>query len=249
MGRIKKGVLVLRDYKIKPASAEKFGYRHDLVDWLNRAQTGSRQDRDAAKRVGTLIVRMNDAALRFSSSWEKYTNWRLSGTEEACWGSPVPESARIHFTSLRRISPDYKPDVDLYPSWNSDKWQLGFYCDVPSGEGNQIRTRWGGEDDDNPEIQAVTAIVHIALDGQLGTIRQCQVGNCGRWFLTKDDPRVRCCPDHDVDDLRKGTQERRKQVSAAAKRARERVKAEDEQYWSRQRRDKLVKRGRRRAEN
>ncbi len=248
MGRIKKGVLVLREYKMKPASKEKFGYRHDLVDWLNRARRGSSYDRDAAKRVGTLISRMNEAALRLSNSWRKYMRWRVSGTEEACWGSPVPDSARIHFTSLRRVSIDYKPDVDLYPSWNNDKWQLGFYCDVPSGEGNQIQTRWGGESDDNPESQALEAIIFIALDGQLGTIRQCQVGSCGRWFLTKDDARVRCCPDHNVDDLRKGTQERRKQVTAAAKRARERVRAEDKEYWARRRRDKLVK-SRHRAES
>jgi hypothetical protein len=248
MGRIKKGVVVSREYKVKPTSGQRFGYRHDLVDWLNRARTGPARDRETAERVGALIAGMNDAALRFSSSWKKYMSWRLAGTEDACWGTPVPESDRIYLKTLRGVSPDYKPEVDLKPSFDGDKWELVFHCDVPSGEGTQIQARWGGESDDNPESQAIEAIIFIALDGQLGTIRRCEVGSCGKWFLTKDDPRVRCCPDHDVDDLRSGTEKRNSQVKAAAKRARTRAKAEDEQYWTRRRQKNLV-RPTRRAKN
>jgi hypothetical protein len=49
-----------------------------------------------------------------------------------------------------------------------------------------------------------------------------------------------------VDDLRKETAKRKKQVSAAAKRARERAKTADEEYWGRRRRlgDKHVRPGR-----
>jgi hypothetical protein len=83
----------------------------------------------------------------------------------------------------------------------------------------------------NPECQAVNAVVFIALEGRLGTMRRCEIECCERWFLTKDDPRVRCCPDCDVDDLRTGTAKRKKQLSVAAKRARDRAKAADEEYW------------------
>jgi hypothetical protein len=232
MGRLKKGVLLLRgSAEGKSTSGEQFGDRRDLVDWLNRAQTGPTRDREAAERVGALIGAMNDAGLKFFRSWKQHTEWRLSGSKAANWGWPAPESARIHISSLRGLSPDYEPEFDLLPSFDGKKWKLVFHCDVPSGDGVQIRARWNGESDENPESQAIEAIVYVALDGQLGTIKRCEVANCRQWFLTKDDPRVRTCPKCTVDDLRRGTPARRRQISEAQKKAREREKRANEKYW------------------
>jgi len=83
------------------------------------------------------------------------------------------------------------------------------------------------------ELLAVEAVIHSALEGRLGTIKQCQVGSCNKWFISRDDSRRRCCPDHNADDLRKGTPKRRKQIVAAAKGARERAKSADEKHKAR----------------
>jgi hypothetical protein len=249
MGRVKKGVLMLREYLNGKSMifGEDFGDRYDLIDWLNRASKGPSRDRKAADRVGTVIRGMNEAAVKFSRSWNQYMDWRLSGTEEASWGSPAPKSLRIYLNSMRGISPRYKLEFDLSPSFDGDKWKITFHCSAPSGKGTEIKARWDGESDENPESQAIETVVVIALDGRLGTIRQCEVGACGKWFLTKADSRIRCCPEHNVDDLRSGTEERKKQNKEAAKRARDRQRDEDERQWIGSREAGFAGPGRRRA--
>ena len=251
MGRLRKGVSMLEKYVDAGLTVfgEKVGDRYELVDWLNQALQGPARDRHAAERVGSLIGGMNDAAMVYSRSYQEYTRWRFSGTKEANWGSPVPESARIHIRSLRGISSSYKPEFDLLPSSEGDKWEFMFHCDAPSGDGSKILARWPGESDENPESQAVEAVVLIAVNGRLGTLKRCQIGSCGKWFITKDDPRIRWCPDHDTDDFRKGTPERKKQVNAAAKRARDRAKIEEQKHWRRSRANQFLKPGTRRAKD
>ena len=103
--------------------------------------------------------------------------------------------------------------------------------EAPSGKGRELPL-WG-DGHRNPELEAVEAVIHIALDGQLGTIKRCY--ECAQWFLTKNDFRVCWCPEHDVDELRKGTAKRIEQVKAAAKRARDRERDEEEKYWQEER--------------
>jgi len=204
---------------------QKVGYRHGIVLWLNRALSRTPADRKAAERVGALINTLNyDTATRLASD---------NVIPDAVNANPGKTSPL--YKSLKEIAPHYKFGIDLYP-WDGAKWELSFNCvKVPSGNGDKLRARF----DDliaqdgicNPESLAVEAVIHTALEGLLGTIRRCKVAGCGKWFLTKDDPRVRCCSDHNVDDLRKGTVERKKQVSEAAKRARKRAKTEDEEHW------------------
>jgi hypothetical protein len=78
-------------------------------------------------------------------------------------------------------------------------------------------------------------------------MKRCEVRSCGKWLLTKDDPRVLCCTDHDFDDLRKGTPKRKQQVNAAAKRARKRAKIEEAEYFKRLHGNEPYKPARRRA--
>jgi hypothetical protein len=236
MARLKKGYLVFRDIPPEHSSPKserrKVGYRHVLVDWMNRALLGTAADREAAERLGALIKGMNDCnTSRWSDSKKAWIPKRRNNN---------PDGFTVGLKSLSQQAPWYKFTIDLSPWLDGIKWFLVINCEeAPSGDGHDLRARW--EDGvRNPELEAVEAVVHIALDGHLGTIRRCEVGSCRKWFLTKDDTRVRCCPDHDVDDLRKGTLERKKQVNAAAKKARDRDKAEDEQHWNRQKvKDKL----------
>ena len=199
---------------------------------------------DSASRksstVGKLLSDMNQSQVQHSGNRKKYLEWRLSGTEEGSWGWPVPESLRWSIRSMQAIAPDYKLSFDLYPSPAGEtKWHLALNVDA-SGDGSQIQQRWSGESDQNPESQAVFAVVLLALRGILGSVKQCEVPDCGYWFLTKADPRVRCCPVHDVDDLRKGTKDRREQLRAAARRAREREKANENSTGNRLRKRRGV---------
>ncbi len=159
---------------------------------------------------------------------------------------PGPDAPHHGIEGFLKIASSYELEFDMYPQ--GKKWLLICRCmKAPSGqvyrEGGaapELGVRWSGQDSMcNPEGMAVDAVVLTALDGLLGTIRQCNV--CDEWFLTKNDPRVHYCPDHDVDDLRKGTPERQKQVNAAAKRARERAKAADEEHWEQRRLRKSVR--------
>lgn len=257
MGRLRKGIWVFNDasgeYDSPGIDGRTVEYRNVLVDWLNRAFAGASADREAAERVSALGENMNENTADYLKSVDL---WKAEGKPQAL---PFCKTFREIASAF-----DYELELDLAPRHGSTKWHLAFHCvAAPSGDAygrwqflnekgqdpQPLTEKWPGVPKRfNPECQAVNAVVFIALEGRLGTMKRCQVGSCRKWFLTKDDPRVSCCPDHSVDDLRKGTPERRKQVSAAAKRARERVKAEDQEYWSRRRRDKLVK-GRHRAQN
>ena len=247
MARLKKGIWVFNDASGEFDSPGVEGctikYREVLVDWLNRALFGTLEDQRAAERIGAVINKMNENAVAYL---ETVNSWQLEGGGKL-GVFPFCET-------FQAIAPSYKLEVDLCPRDGSKKWQLAFRCvNAPSGEACERRDEmheiWPAVPKYiNPECQAVDAVVFIALEGRLGTIGRCEAGSCRKWFLTKDDPRVRCCPEHDVDDLRRGTPERKKQVNGAAKRARERAKAEDEKYWTRRREDKLARPSRRRAE-
>lgn len=260
MGRLKKGIWVFNDASGEYASPGVDGrtirYRDVLVDWLNRALSGPPADRDAAERIGALMKNMNQNTNEYLKAVD---SWNAEGG---------PKLGFVPFCkTFEEIASDYgyELELDLCPRYGSKKWHLAFHCvTAPSGDAYE---RWQvlnekGPDPQplhekwpdvpkrfNPECQAVNAVVSIALEGRLGTMRRCEIESCARWFLTKDDPRVRCCPDCDVDDLRKGTVKRKKQLSAAAKRARDRAKAEEQRHWRRGRADEFVKPGRRRAKD
>ena len=218
-------------------------YRGVLVGWLNRALASSPADRDAAGRVGTLIESMNESTAEYL---ERVDSWNAEGRPEA-----VPPCK----TFLQIAAYDYGLEFDLCPRPGFKKWHIAFHCvTAPSGEMVFIK-KWSDPrplNEEwpevprrfNPECQAVNAVLFIALDGRLGTMKRCQVKTCRRWFLTKDDRRVRYCEHHDSDDLRKGTPPRRKQLATAQKRAREKTKIE-EKPWGQS--GEFHKPGRRRA--
>ena len=258
MGRLRKGVWVFNDasgeYDSPGIDGRTIAYRDVLVDWLNRAFASSPADRDAALRVGALIDNMNENNAEYSKAVD---SWKAEGKPEAVpFCKTFREIASVH---------DYELELDLCPRHGSKKWHIAFHCvTAPSGDAYE---RWQfsnekGPDPQpltekwpevpkrfNPECQAVNAVVFVALEGRLGTIKRCQVKECRRWFLTKDDPRVLCCSDHDVDDLRSGTPDRKKQNSEAAKRARERAKAEEENHWEQRRGKQSKKPGRHRSKD
>jgi hypothetical protein len=217
---------------------QRVGYRHGLVLWLNRALSKTLADREAADRVGTLINGLNIS----NAKWLDSDNVWIRKSRKA-----------TGFKSLKELARYYKFEIDLHPSGDGARWGLDLNCvDAPSGDGSELRARF----DDliaqdgicNPEMLAVEAVIHSALEGRLGTIRRCEVGSCGKWFLTKkDDARRRCCPEHDVDDLRSGTPERKEQNRKAAKSARKSAKDEDERQRMASRPAGLVRPGRRRA--
>jgi len=205
------------------------GTRRILVDWLNRAFLATPADRDAAERVGTVIKRMNESTANLLA----HVQWIGRG----CVDSPAPT-----YESFDQIASSYKFNVDLYPPHEARKWELRCTCaNAPSGEvylpatksgllrvAPQLSERWPGRAAVyNPEGLALEAVVFTALYGRLGTIKRCEVATCRKWFLSKDDRRVRCCPKCDVDVLRRGTPKRRKQLADAAKKFRREVKQYD----------------------
>jgi len=233
MGRLRKGIWVFNDasgeYDSPGIDGRTIKYREVLVDWLNRALASSPADQGAAERVGSLVESMNDCTAKYLQAVD---SWNAAGKPEAV---PVCKTFR-EIASAH----DYELELDISPRHGSTKWHIAFHCvAAPSGDAYQ---RWEfskekGLDPQplnekwpelpkrfNPECQAVNAAIFIALQGRLGTIKRCQVKECRRWFLTKDDYRVRYCPLHDSDDLRKGTLPRKKQLAAAQKRVREKTK-------------------------
>lgn len=258
MGRLRKGMWVFNDaggeYDTPWVEGKVINYREVLVEWLNRAFASSPADRDAAERVGTLIESMNESTAEYFEAVDLWITRRRPEVLPFC--KTFQEIASVH---------DFEIELDLCPRGGSTKWHIAFHCvTAPSGdayerwqflnekgEGPQpLHEKWPEVPKRfNPECQAVNAVVFVALEGRLGTMKRCQVGSCGKWFLTKDDPRVRCCADHDADDLRKSTAPRKKQLAAAQKRARENAKAEEEKHWKRRNGDKSIKPGRHRVKD
>lgn len=234
MGRLQTGVLLFRDVPYE-RHAKKFapgpegipsdwvgkniGYRHGLVLWLNRALSRTSADRKAAGRVGELIKGLNNGGA---------------------------------YKSFRELARCYRFEVDLFAA--GAKWELSVICAAaPSGNGHKLKARfddlWAQDGICNPELLAVEAVIHTAVEGYLGTIKQCDVNSCERWFLATYDARRRFCSDHDSDDARSGTERRKKQLADAQKRARENAKTEEEKYWKERHGDKSIKSGRRRAKD
>ncbi len=183
--------------------------------------------------------------------------WNARGRPEAVpFCKTFQEIASVH---------DYEIELDLCPRGGSTKWHIAFHCvTAPSGDAYERRQflnkkgqtpqplseKWPEVPKRfNPECQAVNAVVFIALEGRLGTMKRCHVGSCRKWFLTKDDPRVRCCADHDADDLRKGTAPRKKQLAAAQKQVRKKAKTEEENHWEQRRGKQSKKPGRHRSKD
>jgi hypothetical protein len=203
------------DWSPKSDDGNAIGYRHVLVDWLNLASSGSVRAREMAERVGAFIRDLNDSRARFSE-------------REKRWIPRKPGAIFDGFKSLKEHAPYYKFETNLYPAPDGVKWELVINCvETPSGPRGGNGAWEGG----SAERDAVDAIIHIAIDGQLGTIRRCAA--CDRWFLTKDDPRIYLCPDHDVEDFRRGSAERILQARTAAQAARDRERNEDRKYWER----------------
>lgn len=179
MGRLNRGVRVLRDLpyewhakKFAPGLegipsdwvGKSIGYRHGLVLWLNRALSWTSADRKAAGRIRELIKGLNDGR---------------------------------GYKSFSELARHYRFEVDLFAG--GPKWELSVICAaVPSGNGHKLKARfddlWAQDRICNPEVLALEDVIHTALEGYLGTIKQCDVSNCGRWFLTANDPRRRFCP-------------------------------------------------------
>jgi hypothetical protein len=239
MGRLKRNVLIFRHIPpewrgqkfahklegIPPEwSGQRVGYRHGLVLWLNRTLSRKRADREAGGRVGHLIKCLNESSCRWSTVHKQWIRKSANADDT------IPL-----IRSLKEIAPCYKFGINLFPSGDGRKWELHVSCVMaPSGDllGSGLETLFNDlnwvDALGNPELLAVEAVIHTALDGLLGTIKQCEVHECSKWFLARNDDRTRCCPDHGADDLRKGTPKRRKQLAAAAKRVREREKTRDE---------------------
>ncbi len=256
MGRLRKGLWVFNDasgeYDSPGIDGRTIRHREVLVDWLNRALAGLPADRDAAERVGALIENMDESTAEYLHSVD---SWNAKGRPAAVpFCKTFREIASAH---------DYELELDLCPRHGSKKWHIAFHCvTAPSGDAYQ---RWQfinekGEDPQplnekwpevpkhfNPECQAVNAVIFIALEGSLGTMKRCEVEECRKWFLTKDDCRVRYCASHDSDDFRTGTPRRKKQLAAAQKRTREQTKLKDERDQTKSHAAGFVRPGRRRA--
>jgi hypothetical protein len=257
-GAVRKGIWVFNDasgeYDSPGIDGRVTEYREVLADWLNRALACGSADRDAAERVGTLIEAMNESTAEYL---EAVNSWNRDGRPEAV---PLCKTFR-EIASAHH----YELELDLCPRHGSKKWHMAFHCvTAPSGHAferwQQLNKKWPAPQSlienwpevpkrFNPECQAVNAVVFIALEGRLGTMKRCQVKECQRWYLTKDDCRARYCPHHDSDDLRKGTSPRKKQLAAAQKRVRERAKAIDERSRAKSRAAGFVMPGRRRAKH
>jgi hypothetical protein len=257
MARLKKGIWVFHDasgeYDSPAIEGRTTKYREVLVDWLNRAFASTSADRDAAKRVASLMKEMNDTTAEYLKDVE---SWQ-SGGERQLGAVPFCKT----FQEIASAN-EYELELDLCPRHGSRKWHLAFHCvTAPSGDAYERYQLSNVKQDPQPlseewrdvprrfnaECQAVNAVVFIALEGRLGTIKQCQVKECRRWFLTKDDGRVRCCPDHDSDDLRRGTEPRKKLMAAAQKRARDRERIIDKKHLKDRLREGYVMPGSRRA--
>ena len=257
MSRLRKGIWVFNDssgeYDSPGIDGRVTEYRDVLVDWMNRASASSPADQEAAKRVGALVENMNENTAVYLKAL-------------GCWTAEGKPKAIPFCKTFREIASafDYELELDLAPRHGSTKWHLAFNCvTAPSGD---AYGRWqflntNGQEPKplsekwlevpkrfNPECQAVNAVVFIALEGRLGTMKRCVVEECRKWFLTKDDCRIRYCPHHDSDDFRTGTPRRQKQLARAQKRARERDKSTLQDWWKK-REGETVKPGRRRAKD
>jgi len=240
MGRLRKGIWVFNDesgeYDSPGIDGRTTKYREVLVDWLNRAFASSPADRDAAERIGVLVVNMNENTAEYLKAVDSWEEERKPKAIPFCKG-------------LREIASEfaYEFEVDIAPRHGSNKWHIAFHCvTAPSGDAYErwqflnengqgpqaLSEKWPGAPRRfNPECQAMNAVAFVALEGRLGTVKRCQIKECRRWFLTKDDCRVRYCRQHDSDDLRKGTPPRKKQLAAAQKKVREKAKTEGEKPW------------------
>jgi len=227
MARLKRGIFVMRAMAHendttncdKNPDGSPRGYRHELVDMLNRMRAGSAMEMETAERIGTLVSRLNESAFKCV----EFDRWCVPFGDDG----PPQDTPDPRIEEWRDITASYRLELELLPPSAADnnKWLLMINCS--SADQPHVRSEGDGEYF-YPEMLMVEMVVMIALDGQLGTIQRCEV--CSSWFLSKSDSRVRCCQDHDVDDLRTGTPERRKQLAAAAKKQREKGKAEDERH-------------------
>lgn len=236
MGRIKKGILTMDDrpselgYPDYEGSSQPYRVAHILlVKWLNSALSGSPVEREAARRVGELI----EGVLGFGFR-----------PPRSMWHGAEPKSLGTY--RLRAIAPYYAFEFDLFPLGPDGKWQLLLHC-VYAASGGRHQSREGSNRGEWLELEAAGIVVDLALDGRLAKIKRCQVPDCGKWFVTKRDFRVFCCPEHSSDDLRKGTPERKEQQRAAKKAAGERDKREKERSWEYVGKKKDDKRSSRRA--
>ena len=76
MGRLKKGIWVFNDasgeYNSPGIDGRTINYRSVLIEWLNRACSGTPADREAAERVGALITSMNSNTLEYLEDVEEW---------------------------------------------------------------------------------------------------------------------------------------------------------------------------------
>ncbi len=222
MGRIKKALSIqmpMQHMHEVYGGAPPFQDGNDLASWLNEAQVGPPAGREATSRIRNLILRMHNLTAC-------YQNVIAAGCAKDFF-------AVGHMGTLRVIEPFYTFNFDLFPPLDFGKWRLQFIISFSKKSGDGKPLDGAMIQEQNIELGAVAAVVDLALNGRLETIRQCEVPECGTWFTARNDPRLRCCPAHDVDDLRRGTPKRKAQVRQAAKNAYERVKRGEEKSWTR----------------
>ena len=216
----------------------------NLVDWLNSTLSSSPVDREAAERVGSMIRRLNRNAARLRMP--KDIDHRSLDMRRWFWAVGISEKRCVPL--LQTCAPFYNFNFDLYPPWGGrDNWRLIIKISFSRPEDSN-RPRDDMDKGQRMELEAVDTVVDLALSGLLGRLKDCKVRDCGKWFVTKNDPRVQHCKAHTYDDLRQGTPKRKKQLNEAAKNARKHAKTVDVAYWENARKGQLKKPSSRRAQ-
>jgi hypothetical protein len=206
-----------------------FGSPAALVTWLNKAASGPPLARRIAGRVTVLL--------------EQMLFWEDERKNGHLWDYP-----------LAKFQPSqHMFEVELLPPNTIDdsRWRLLLSCsplELEPYDSREVRISWPGDGPHglDPELTSLTIILRLALAGKLGRIRRCET--CRRWFLTKNDVRVRTCTRRCTEERRKSSPERKAQLKQGKKRERDRLKNEDEQFEQEQNKRGFVRPKSHRAE-
>ena len=170
----------------------------------------------------------NSRSITHLANYPSPSSPMISSDEPLNWGDRPREDWCV--AKHRNVAPFYKFNFDLSPPIDGRKWRLFLKISFRNSE-DRDQPRDATDKGQRIELGAVETVIDLALGGRLGTIKQCRIPDCCKWYTTKDDPRVLCCPDHSSDDLRKGTPERKEQLRTAAKKTRGDEKERQAQGW------------------
>jgi hypothetical protein len=180
-----------------------------VVDWLNRALAAGAVDREAAEWLGGQIKNLQE----FMNNPPEHDLWPF---EIEGW------SFVWHLLAPHQEYPKWRVMLDCRPDSLDDLPVVG----------TKVRFYDEGDFAPDPLLVLVPALVHIAIDGLICTIKQCEVPSCRIWFLGKNDTSTRFCPDHDSDDYRKDDPERKERVKARSEAYREKEKEDEKTAWN-----------------